>query len=375
MHNRGARPTRKIVAVAHDIGGAQAIYPVIARLRRRPNLRVNVVAGGFAQKVFARFRPENATTDWSESEIDKYLDQNRPDLLLSATSWKSTLEQGFRNRADVRRIPSVVVIDFWSNYRSRWHDATYRFEDSQDRVCVMDQQTAAVMSSEGYPPALLHVTGQPHLERRFQRGFQRQPPLETKREIHVLFLTISLIALGLKDDPVVPIQIVCQALHQWSITTKKNVLLTIRPHPHEKPEPDFLERVRAIAPSGVTVRMADRTQPILGQLKKSDLVLGYITMGLFEARSLGKQAIAIQLADHPPELLLAMENAGIELVSFDPDCIAALLCRSNSETLDQPSNRHIGATAAVAGLCCSLMAGNLKNPVKPPAQAIKNGTV
>src|ERR1700722_16529880 len=101
MDNRPARPTRTIVAVAHDIGGAQAIYQVIARLRRRPNLRVNVIAGGFAQKVFARFRPENATTDWPESEIDKYLDQDRPDLLLSASSWKSTLEQGFRNRARV----------------------------------------------------------------------------------------------------------------------------------------------------------------------------------------------------------------------------------------------------------------------------------
>jgi hypothetical protein len=150
--------------------------------------------------------------------------------------------------------------------------------------------------------------------------------------------------------------------------------LTIRPHPHEKPEPDFFERVRAVAPSGVTVRIADRTQPILGQLKKSDLVLGYITMGLFEARSLGKQAIAIQLADHPPELLSAMEDAGIDLVSFDPDRIAALLCRSNSQRLDQPNNRHIGATATIAGLCSSLMAKDLKNTLKPSSQAIKNRT-
>jgi len=374
MRNRPAGPTRTIVAVAHDIGGAQSIYPVIARLRRRPNLRVNVIAGGFAQKAFARFRPENATTDWSESEIDKYLDQNPPDLLLSATSWKSTLEQGFRNRARVHRIPSVVVIDFWSNYRPRWHDATYRFEDSQDQVCVMDQQTAAVMKSEGYPDTLLHVTGQPHLERRFQRGFQRQLPLETKREIHVLFLTISLIALGLKDDPVAPIQIVCQALHQWAIATKKTVLLTIRPHPHEKPEPDFLERIRAVAPAGITVRIADRRQPILGQLRKSDLVLGYITMGLFEARSLGKQAIAIKLADHPHELVAAMEGAGIELVSFDPDGIAASLGRAGGQQSDQPGKLHIGATTAIAGLCCRLMAEDFKNAAESSDQSAKNGT-
>jgi hypothetical protein len=370
MRNRPDRSTRTIVAVAHDIGGAQSIYPVIARLRRQSNLHVNVIAGGFAQKVFARLRAENTMTDWSESEIDRYLDSNQPDLLLTATSWKSMLEQGFRNRARVRQVPSVVVIDFWSNYRPRWHDATYPFEDSRDRVCVMDQQTAAVMHSEGYPAHLLYVTGHPHLERCFQRGYQSQSQLEVKRETDVLFLTISLSALGLKDDPVAPIRVICQALHQWSVATKKSVALTIRPHPHEKPEPDFLQRVRAVAPPDVTVRIADRTQPIAGQLKKSDLVLGYITMGLFEARALGKQAIAIKLADHPPELLSAMERAGIELVSFDSDDIASVLCRSHQERPQQPNTSHVGATAAIARLCSDLMTEDSINLKPPPGEKV-----
>jgi hypothetical protein len=95
MRKQPAAPTRKVVVVCHDIGGAQEICPVIERLKGRRNTQVNVIAGQFAQKPFARFHPEIARMDWPQQQIDQYLKTNRPDLLLSSTSWKSGLEQGF----------------------------------------------------------------------------------------------------------------------------------------------------------------------------------------------------------------------------------------------------------------------------------------
>jgi hypothetical protein len=353
MSNGLVAKIRTIVAVAHDIGGAQAIYPVIPTLRRRPNLRVNAIAGGFAKKVFARVKAENTETDWSDTKIDDYLDRTRPDLVLSGTSWKSCLEQGFRNRARLRNIPSVVVIDFWSDHPRRWHDADYRFEDGQDRVCVPDKETAASMVRYGYPKDLLYVTGQPHLERCFRRATLPESS-SAATEVTVLFLTIALAALKLEQDPIAQIRVVCEALGRWSVSIKKPVILTIRPHPHENPAPDFLRRIQNLAPSGVTVRMADRTKPILGQLKKSDLVLGHITMGLFEARSLGKQAVALEVTDHPPELVAAMESAGIAFLPFDADRITSFLSHSKQATSDL-GNLHRGAAAAVAKVCLDLM--------------------
>lgn len=355
MGKRSTAPIRTIVAVAHDIGGAQAIYPVIAKLRSKSNLNVKVIAGHFAQKVFARFDPENTSRDWSEAEIDEYLDTNAPDLLLSSTSWKSCLEQGFRNRVRARKIPSVVVIDFWSNYRLRWHDATYRFEDAYDCVCVMDAQTAEAMNREGYPTERLFVTGQPHLERCYRRSTRHRQRSASKKEIAVLFLTISLVALGLKDDPVAPIRLVCQALAEWCAASKRQVSLTVRPHPHESLPPDFHHRISASAPPGVTVHVADRSKPILGQLKRSDLVIGYITMGLFEARSLGKTAIALKVTDHPPELIAAMTDAGIPLVPFDPNRIASSLSGPPLAGLQRTGKTHRGASATIAELCCDLL--------------------
>jgi Monogalactosyldiacylglycerol (MGDG) synthase len=356
MSNNSAAKIQTIVAVAHDIGGAQAVYPVIPKLRKRPRLRVNAIAGGFAQKVFARIKAENTETDWSDTKIDAYLDRTQPDLVLSGTSWKSCLEQGFRNRARLRNIPSVVVIDFWSDHPRRWHDADYRFEEGKDRVCVPDTETAESMVRYGYPKELLYVTGQPHLERCFQRAAVRESHPPARTEITVLFLTIALAALKLEQDPVAQIRVVCQALGRWSVAVKKQIILTIRPHPHENPPPDFLQRIQAFAPSGVTVRMADRTQPIQGQLKKSDLVLGHITMGLFEARSLGKQAIALEVTDHPPELVTAMENAGIAFLPFDADRIASFLCHPKPNSNDL-GNLHRGAAAAVAKVCLDLIKG------------------
>jgi hypothetical protein len=347
---------RTIVAVAHDIGGAQAVYPVIPALRKRANLRVDAIAGGFAQKVFARIKAENTARDWSNTEIDDYLDRTRPDLVLSGTSWKSCLEQGFRNRARLRNIPSVVVIDFWSDHPRRWHDSDYRFEDGQDRVCVPDKETAESMVAYGYSRKLLYVTGQPHLERCFRRATFHDSNSAAKTEISVLFLTIALAALKLEQDPIAQIRVVCEALGRWSVTIKKPIILTIRPHPHESPAPDFLHRIREFTPSGVTVRMADRTKPILGQLKKSDLVLGHITMGLFEARSLGKQAIALEVTDHPSELVAAMENTGIAFLPFDADRITSFLCQPK-KTSSKLGNLHRGAAAAVAKVCLDLIDG------------------
>jgi hypothetical protein len=355
MASSSALPKRKILVVSHDIGGAQAVYPVVPKLRSKSNLRVAVIAGGFAQKVFTRLRPENTSEDWSDTRIDEYLDRNRPDLLLSSTSWKSRLEQGFRNCAYARGIPSIVVIDFWSNYRMRWRDAVYRFEDGQDHVCVMDTQTAEVMRQEGYPMTKIHVTGQPHLERCYQRAVAHPARSESGSELAVLFLTISLAALDLKDDPVVPIRVVCNALGHLQETTKRPVSLLIRPHPHETPAPDFLPRIRQFTAPGVTVHLADRTKPILAQLKKCDVALGYVTMGLFEARSLGKKAIAIKLAGHPPELVAAMANAGIDLVPFDADSIVSALSRPSNEVRKHETNTHIGASDAIVELCQDLV--------------------
>ncbi|MBV8278816.1 MAG: hypothetical protein JO170_26640, partial [Verrucomicrobia bacterium] len=345
MSSRLAGPIWTIVAVAHDTGGAQAIAPVISKLRRRTDLRVIVIAGGFAQKVFARFRPENSLAEWPESKIEDFLDRTRADLLLSATSWKSALEQGFRNRARLRGIPSVVVIDFWSAYRQRWQHATYRFEDAPDQVCVMDRQTAQAINQEGYPMTQIHVTGHPHLERCYQREDRHPPASVAKREIAVLLLTIPLASLGVKEDPAVQIQTICKAAGQLHAKMGQPVSLTIRQHPHENPQPDLMARIREFMPPGVTVRLDDRTKPILGRLKKNDLVLGYSTMGLFEARSLGKQAIAIKLGDHPRELVQAMTAAGIPLVPLDSDHIADWLCHTRREEPNHTANPHRGATA------------------------------
>jgi hypothetical protein len=355
MTRGSALPKRKILAVSHDIGGAQAIYPVIPKLRRKPNLHVDVIAGGFAQKVFSRLHPENTYGDWSDTTIDEYLDKNCPDLLLSSTSWKSALEQGFRNRALVRGIPSVVLIDFWNNYRLRWQHATYRFEDGPDHVCVMDARTAEALHQEGYPLKQIHVTGQPHLERCYQRNAQRVSESLAQRDVEVLFLTIALASMGLKDDALAPIRVICEALGKWYSRTNKRVSLTIRPHPHEAPPADFLDRIQEFAPPGVVVQLADRTEPIQRQLKRSDVVLGYITMGLFEARSFGKQAIAIKLADHPPELVAAMADAGIPLLPFDSEQIVSFLSQLGNGA-KQIGTLYQGAAAAISDLCCDLVA-------------------
>jgi hypothetical protein len=201
----------------------------------------------------------------------------------------------------------------------------------------MDQQTAAAMREGSYPAARLYVTGQPDLERSSQRKLRRKAEARTRRRTNVLFLTISLTALDLSDEPTVPIRVVCQALEQWYAANNKPIQLTIRQHPHENSDPDFLDKIRSFAPKGITIRLADRTKAILGQIQRSDLILGYTTMALFEGRCLGKQAIAIELANSAPELVSAMQEAGIDLLPFDPDRMGWFLATKTVPAFKKPA--------------------------------------
>jgi hypothetical protein len=357
MTKRAVRQSRKILVVCHDIGGAQAVFPVIQRLKIEPDTHVDVVAGHFAHKLFDRFSPEIADADWSEQEIDQFLERTRPQLFLTSTSWKSSLEQGFRNRAHLLGVPSVVLIDFWSNYRLRWQYAAYRYEESKDHVCVMDRRTARAMQKEGYPTENIHVTGQPHLEKCLRQRIREASRSGEMKRKRVLLLSNALSALGLEDDPTAPIRVICKALAEWYARTNTPIVLSIRQHPHEKTDPDFLTKAQGIAPQGVTIRLADRTKPIRGQIQSNDVILGYVTMALFEARCLGKRAIAVELANYPPELAFAMKEAGIILASSKPDSIVSCLMR-------REAHNHVsrltyqGATSAVVKLCLKLIPAN-----------------
>lgn len=157
-------PVSRILCVAGDPGGANALNPVLALLANRYQLQF--AAYRQASEIWRRVGWEVAdlgaapTLDVARA----FLRQSHPVLLLTATSvngidWECYLLQAARELA----IPSLSLLDFWSNY-SRRFSLQSGLDCLPQQLCVMDQRACDEMIAEGFPAALLQITGQPALD-------------------------------------------------------------------------------------------------------------------------------------------------------------------------------------------------------------------
>jgi hypothetical protein len=85
-----------------------------------------------------------------------------PALVLTATSMNGVdLEKRFIAAARHLSIPSLAILDFWSNYRPRFENNEGELDFLPDRIAVMDEHARNEMIKGGFPPSTIAVTGQP----------------------------------------------------------------------------------------------------------------------------------------------------------------------------------------------------------------------
>lgn len=154
----------RVFFAAYDAGGANATVPVIAELAHRGIVLKGFVAGP-ARKIFTEGRISYYDADlFSDREFNSAFDDFRPELLLVGTSTGWTIEKKCIVRARTRRIPSIAVLDFWSNYSPRFSKDKKDFAYLPTVVCVMDERARDEMIIEGFAPECIAVTGNPHFE-------------------------------------------------------------------------------------------------------------------------------------------------------------------------------------------------------------------
>jgi len=122
-------------SVLGDVGGAEAVVPVLEVLHRRGALR-QVWAGPLAAATLERaglpFQP-------LRGDPHDRLAGGRATLLLTGTSWgDEPVELAYLEAARTLGIPSVSVIDFWSNYVARFMGLQGELV-LPDRIAVPDQ--------------------------------------------------------------------------------------------------------------------------------------------------------------------------------------------------------------------------------------------
>jgi len=148
-----------LMVCATDSGGAAVTAPVAALARNR-GWRVTVFAGPASKGGFSRwgFEPLQADRDLA-SQVGGGL---APDAILLGTTRYMSLERSITELARHLRIPTIAVVDDWSNYHLRFQDEHSRLR-LPDLICCPDQLAYREMVAEGIDEKHLIITGHPAL--------------------------------------------------------------------------------------------------------------------------------------------------------------------------------------------------------------------
>ena len=357
-----------IVALAGDPGGANALAPVLEALSLsgRP---LRILA--YRQALMLWRERGLSTQEVRERAPDSTLTAalSGAGLLLTATSVNGIdLERRAMALAKTLAVPTLALLDFWSNYSLRFarENGTLMLPDA---IAVMDARAVSEMSAEGFPVDRIRITGQPAFDDLSSRraGFDHTRRQELRSTFGldaedrlVLYVSQPLaelhgsadnakLHLGFNEDEVLAL---CQdRLEHLAQRHSHRIVLAIRPHPREAHD-KFLA-YQAGSFRAVIWECPDRIDATLA----ADLVLGMNSVLLLEAVFLGLCVVSIQpglrIADPLPcnrdGRSLAIYETGLiedalEKALFDPDWQRQQLL------ILQASRPAAGATARVVEL-------------------------
>ena len=333
-----AKPPQ-IVAICSDPGAGNAVAPVIEALRTEGRVTVQALAYRETCALWTKrhLTFDNVPEGISRTSLDNILSNPQASLLLTGTSYNSIgLEKQFISVAQERGIPSLAVLDFWSNYTCRFSDGNGHLGYMPDRIAVMDERAHEEMVAEGFDPVRLVITGQPALDDlalwrskfTLARRWAIRDSLGAKsEEFLVLFASQPLSSLYGTDptNPLYPgfdewgvLNILLVVLNQLIKEKGQGITLVIRPHPREKP--DSFANVGGQAVRIVVSKNGESRDLAMG----ADLVIGMNSMLLVEACYMGCLTVSLQPGLRLPDTL-ATNRLGLSRAIYSKEEVKPVL--------------------------------------------------
>lgn len=262
----------KILAIAHDPGGANAVAATVAALRVA-GTQVEAYAKGPAIHQFQRL--EVACTPISE-EYQNLFVRLTGDILLTGTSQYDEFERDAIFWARQERIPSIAIIDYWANYRQRFQPLNNPNAEPNfpDIITALDEVCAAAMLADGIPEKRIRVVGQPYFAWLISRQKNRKNILKPLENI--------LFASQPNANEIEILRVLINVLTDYK-TLKK---LLIRFHPRQGKCRASLD---LLAQSGLPFAI-DESADTLATLHQQDIILGITSIILIEAALMGISA-------------------------------------------------------------------------------------
>ncbi len=331
---RGRKPS--VVVVSGDPGGANAVAPVIQKLISDKKVRVCAFAYREAktlwndQNIPFSDLPDNTTLESAKILLKNY----EAVLFFSGTSYNDLeFEKVFISGAKTMQIPSLVLLDYWSNYSIRFGDNKGNRIYIPDKIAIMDKFTQDEMVLEGFSSEQLIITGQPAFDDlillrdsfSIQRKKEIRENLGCLNDDFVVVFASEPLFWGTPTKPTNPgytrngvLHSLVTALDRIQEETQKRIVLVIRPHPRENSD-EFLdihgEKIQIILSSN------GRSRDII---QAADLVCGMTTVLLMEACYLGCIVASIQPGLSQPDTLPSNRLGYSIPIYYEEDIIPVL---------------------------------------------------
>lgn len=181
-----AKTVDNLLFCAQDAGGFNALLPVLRKCGKMHKYACKVFLAG-ASRMIARFAdvPFVDAEAFDVSTLKGKIVRLNPSLIVAGTSGGLSLEKRVLPIAQELRIPTLSILDFWTNYKARFNFDGLSELDLRalpTHILVMDMFAKREMMREGFPETILRVTGNPYFD-----TFRGTPRLKRDTEKIVFF--------------------------------------------------------------------------------------------------------------------------------------------------------------------------------------------
>lgn len=264
--------TKKIIFLVHDPGGYDVLFPIIQKFQM-DLIDFEFYCCGPAMNINPQFgisEPELL------QRINSHICQNELLGLVTGTSWGNDLELKAIAACKKSLIPTISVLDYWSNYRERFIDSSGKVV-YPDYYIVMDTLAEQEAIMAGVPGAIITPLGHPGLDKYV--GLKKIDYSSGSVKGKILFLSQPLSVLYGNQLGYTEAQALQDCIQ---ILKGSSYSLGVKFHP--KDTKSFQDQYSDFAVTGSLDEI----------LPDYDLIIGMNTMGLLHAVLMGIPAISYQ---------------------------------------------------------------------------------
>lgn len=315
---------KKILLFSRDPGGANTVAPLYYKLKNK-DYDVEIFGKDFALDKYKQYNINGIDIgtrikDISQSSIEQFLIEEKPDFIITGTSADDFTEKFLWKASEKLNVKSFAILDQWVNYGIRFSKFSVNQMDEYEKdrkhpyvpfkILVMDNYAKAEMIKAGIDKDKILVSGQPYFDYLIEKkenfnknSINYRENIGFKEDEFLLTFISEPISNIYKEDD--------DSEHYWGYTErtifkqlievlediteqyKKKINIIIRLHPKEK-ENNYDDIIDSINSKYISI-LIDKKINGFKLMYSSDLIIGMSSMFLIEAAVLGKSIQSIQI--------------------------------------------------------------------------------